>query len=85
MPFSVGKHTQKLDFSLAPVILGFVLGSLFENNLRRALSISGGDWGILIQDYKSVTLYVLALLVVVAPIWLSRRARKMEGDATPES
>jgi len=79
-----GWFLRKLDFSLAPVILGFVLGSLFENNLRRALSISGGDWGILIQDYKSVTLYVLAVLVVAAPIWLARRARRMEGDSTPE-
>ena len=42
-----GWFLRKLDFALAPVILGFVLGSLFENNLRRALSISGGDWGIL--------------------------------------
>ena len=80
-----GWFLRKLDFSLAPVILGFVLGSLFENNLRRALSISGGDWGILVQDYKSVTLYILAILVVAAPIWLARRARKMEGDATAES
>ncbi|SLN75533.1 tripartite tricarboxylate transporter permease [Roseisalinus antarcticus] len=79
-----GWFLRKLDFSLAPVILGFVLGSLFENNLRRALSISGGDWGILVEDYKSITLYLLAVLVVVAPIWLARRARKMEGDATLE-
>ena len=79
-----GWFLRKLDFSLAPVILGFVLGSLFENNLRRALSISGGDWGILVQDYKSVTLYILAALVVIAPIWLGRRARKMEGDATTQ-
>ncbi|KGJ03543.1 putative tricarboxylic transport membrane protein [Paracoccus halophilus] len=70
-----GWFLRKLDFSLAPVILGFVLGSLFENNLRRALSISGGDWGILVADYKSIMLYVLALLVVVLPIWLSRRNR----------
>ncbi len=76
-----GWFLRKLDFSLAPVILGFVLGSLFENNLRRALSISGGDWGMLISDYKSVTLYVLAVLVVAAPIWLARRARLMEGNS----
>jgi len=72
---------RKLDFSLAPVILGFVLGGLFENNLRRALSISGGDWSILIADPKSVALYLLALLVVVAPIWLGRRARRLEREA----
>ena len=67
---------RKLEFSLAPVILGFVLGSLFENNLRRALSISGGDWAILTEDGTSIVLYILAFAVVFAPIWLSRRARR---------
>lgn len=76
-----GWFLRKLDFSLAPVILGFVLGGLFEDNLRRALSISGGDWAILIADYKSIALYFLALLVVVVPIWLSRRTRWMDGDS----
>jgi putative tricarboxylic transport membrane protein len=67
---------RKLDFALAPVILGFVLGALFENNLRRALSISGGDWSILVSTVESVVLYGLAALVVIAPIWLSRRSRR---------
>ncbi|MBU2963647.1 tripartite tricarboxylate transporter permease [Citreicella sp. C3M06] len=75
----LGWFLRKLEFSLAPVILGFVLGSLFENNLRRALSISGGDWGILVADWKSLLLYGLALLVVVLPIWLARRSRKRSG------
>jgi putative tricarboxylic transport membrane protein len=78
-----GWFLRKLDFSLAPVILGFVLGGLFENNLRRALSISGGDWSILIEDWRSIVLYVLAAVVVVLPILLSRRARRMEGDPAP--
>lgn len=72
-----GWFLRKLEFSLAPVILGFVLGGLFEDNLRRALSISGGDWSILVQNWKSVLLYVLALLVVLVPVVLARRARKM--------
>lgn len=71
-----GWFLRKLEFSLAPVILGFVLGGLFEDNLRRALSISGGDWSILVQNWKSVLLYVLALLVVLVPVVLARRARK---------
>ncbi|MCJ8140933.1 tripartite tricarboxylate transporter permease [Falsirhodobacter halotolerans] len=66
---------RKLDFSLAPVILGFVLGSLFENNLRRALSISGGDWGILLQSWQSILLYALAIAVVFVPIILGRRRK----------
>ncbi|PRY86138.1 tripartite tricarboxylate transporter permease [Donghicola tyrosinivorans] len=72
-----GWFLRKLDFSLAPIILGFVLGGLFEDNLRRALSISGGDWGILVQNWKSVLLYLLALLVVLVPVVLARRARKV--------
>ncbi|MGJ8571422.1 MAG: tripartite tricarboxylate transporter permease [Hoeflea sp.] len=63
---------RKLEFSLAPVILGFVLGGLFEDNLRRALSISAGDWGILFESLNSLTLYVLAALVVAVPVVLSR-------------
>ncbi|WP_413207310.1 tripartite tricarboxylate transporter permease [Rhodospirillum sp. A1_3_36] len=64
---------RKLHFSLAPIILGFVLGGLFEDNLRRALSISGGDWSILVNDATSWVLYALALLVVAVPLILSRR------------
>jgi putative tricarboxylic transport membrane protein len=66
---------RKLDFSLAPVILGFVLGGLFEDNLRRALSISGGNWKILAEGSNSIILYVLALFVVFVPVLLSRRKR----------
>lgn len=74
----LGWVLRKLDFSLAPVILGFVLGSLFEDNLRRALSISGGEWGILVESGNSVVLYILSVVVVIAPIWLARRrARRM--------
>ena len=72
---------RKLDFSLAPVILGFVLGGLFENNLRRALSISGGDWGILFSTVDSLVLYALAIAVVVIPIWLGRRAARRANAA----
>lgn len=76
-----GWFLRKLDFSLAPIILGFVLGGLFEDNLRRALSISGGDWSILVSNWKSLLLYALALLVVILPIWLGRRARANAGEA----
>ena len=71
---------RKMDFSMAPIILGFVLGKLFEDNLRRALSISGGDWGILLQSANSIALYALAAGVVIAPIWLARRRRAIRDD-----
>ena len=72
---------RKLSFSLAPVILGFVLGGLFEDNLRRALSISAGDWRILVESWNSDILYLLAILVVVVPILLGLGRKRSEGES----
>ena len=46
-----------------------VLGDLMEQNLRRALSISGGDVGILWQSGISLGLWVAAVLLLVLPWW----------------
>ncbi|HEY9055781.1 MAG TPA: tripartite tricarboxylate transporter permease [Aurantimonas sp.] len=75
---------RKMKFSLAPVILGFVLGGLFEDNLRRALSISAGDYAILLQSGNSIVLYILAALVVIVPIVLGRR-RQSRAPSEAES
>jgi len=72
---------RKLGFSLAPVILGVVLGNLFEDNLRRALSISGGDWMILIESGRSVVIYALTVLILIVPPIVSR-LRKSAASAT---
>jgi putative tricarboxylic transport membrane protein len=63
---------RKLGFSLAPVILGVVLGNLFEDNLRRALSISGGDWMILIDSGRSIVIYILTALILFLPPLIGR-------------
>jgi TctA family transporter len=38
-----------LDFQPAPLLLGFVLGPLMEENLRRALLISRGDFMVFLE------------------------------------
>ena len=58
---------RKFEFPLAPVILGLVLGDLWEQSIRRALMISGGEVGILFQSSIAKTLFGLAIFVVVAP------------------
>lgn len=58
---------RKLGFSLAPVILGLVLGKVLEENLRRALSISGGDWGILLNGSMTYILAIATLATLVMP------------------
>lgn len=76
----LGWILRKLDFSLAPVILGVVLGNVFEDNLRRALSMSGGDWSILVQSTNSWLLYGLAFLVVALPLAFAYRKRKAQAS-----
>jgi putative tricarboxylic transport membrane protein len=73
----MGWLLRKLDFPLAPVILGFVLGGLFEDNLRRALSISAGDWSILVNSPDSIVLYGLAIIVALVPVFLRKKRAKV--------
>jgi putative tricarboxylic transport membrane protein len=75
---------RKIGFSLAPVILGVVLGNLFEDNLRRALSISGGDWLILVRSGRSLVLYFMALLIVALPPLLGRLKRNKSAHSVEE-
>ena len=64
----VGFVLMKLECEPAPMILGFVLGPLMEENLRRAMKIAGGDPMIFVQRPISLGLLIAAglLLVVVA-------------------
>ncbi|MFT5700228.1 MAG: putative tricarboxylic transport membrane protein [Desulforhopalus sp.] len=76
---------KKMGFSLAPVILGVVLGGLFEDNLRRALSISGGDWKVLIQSSSSIAIYILTVLILfVPPLYVRIKKSRMEKKAAAE-
>ena len=58
----------RLDCEPAPLILGFVLGPMMEENLRRAMLISRGDPLVLITRPMSLAFLLLAvgLLVVMA-------------------
>ena len=60
-----------LEFPMAPMLLGFVLGGLLEDNLRRALLISGGQLDFLWQ--RPITLGILIVTVVILLLPLYRR------------
>ena len=70
----LGFVLRKLEFSLVPVVLGLLLGMDMENNLRRALSISGGDFTILVESPIAVTIYALTIAFLALSLWLSRRS-----------
>ena len=51
----------------AGVRLGFVLGDMMEQNLRRALSISDGEIGVLFSSPIAIGLWVAAIAMLVGP------------------
>lgn len=65
-----GYLLQKFQYPLIPLLLGFVLGELLENNLRRALSISAGDLEVLFESPTCKILWLLSLILFIAPLVL---------------
>jgi len=64
---------RKLDVPLVPIVLGFVLGRMLEDNLRRAMSLSDGDVTALFGSPVSVVLWVMTVAAIAWPL-LRRRA-----------
>jgi putative tricarboxylic transport membrane protein len=64
---AAGYLLRKQGVPMAPLILGFVLGDMMEQNLRRALSMTNGDAGILLESPISIGLWVGAAAMVLLP------------------
>ena len=76
----LGWALRKLSVPLVPVILGILLGNEMEVNLRRALTISDGDWLILLGSPLAIALWILAIVGFVFPMIFGARLRaKMAG------
>jgi putative tricarboxylic transport membrane protein len=73
-----GYALSKLDFETAPLLLGFVLGRLMEENLRRALVLSRGGLATFVQRPISAGLLVTAVLVVALAVLPAIRRRREE-------
>ncbi|MEL7214950.1 MAG: tripartite tricarboxylate transporter permease [Pseudomonadota bacterium] len=69
-----------LDFPMAPMILGFILGGMMEENLRRALLINNDSWSFLWERPLTLGILILAGFCLVAP-FLTSQLRKMKDRA----
>ncbi len=61
----IGYLFSKLDCEPAPLLLGFVLGPMMEENFRRALLLSRGDFTVFVTRPLSLSLLIAAALMVV--------------------
>ncbi len=80
----VGFVFHKLGCEPAPLMLGFILGPMMEENLRRALLLARGDWTTFLQRPLSAGLLAVAALLVLAvllpAIRRGREAAFQEAD-----
>jgi putative tricarboxylic transport membrane protein len=82
----VGYIMRKTNWPLAPLILGFILGSMMEQSLRQSLSM-GGPW-IFFRRPISFGFIIAAVLLTVVSIRVLRRVPKevlVEGAAEDAS
>ena len=81
----VGYIFMRLECEPAPMILGFVLGPLMEENLRRAMRISSGDPMIFLNRPISLGLLIAALLLVLLvalPRFAASARRRFRSDCS---
>ena len=80
----LGWVLRKLDVPLVPVILGILLGNLMEANLRRAMTISDGDWTVLFTSPLAIILWTIAVVGFVLPILVGKRIKRRMHMAEEE-
>jgi putative tricarboxylic transport membrane protein len=64
----IGYVFRKLDFQLAPLVVGLVLGPLIEKHMREALFMSRGDLLVYISSPIAAVIWILVILVMVPQI-----------------
>ena len=80
IPFALlGYAFKKLDCEPAPLLLGFVLGKLMEEYLRRALTISRGDPMVFLTRPLSLVLLIIAAVLLVAGVQPEDRQEARRG------
>ncbi len=72
----LGFFMRRYGYPVAPMVVGLILGPIFENQLRRSLAISQGDPTTLISSPIAVTIYLALIVIVVLSSWLKRRSMR---------
>ncbi|QTN28108.1 tripartite tricarboxylate transporter permease [Rhodoferax sp. AJA081-3] len=69
----------KLGTEPAPLLLGFILGPMMEEYLRRALLLSRGDWSVFVTRPLSASLLAAAVLLLVIVLLPSVKSKREEA------
>jgi putative tricarboxylic transport membrane protein len=72
----VGYLMKKFDYEGAPLVLALVLGPLLENNLRKSLLMSQGDFSIFFTRPLAAAFLILSIFLLVSPLIPSFRKKR---------
>jgi putative tricarboxylic transport membrane protein len=62
------------DYPLAPLLIGFILGPMLENNFSRSMNLYDGV-GFVVERPMTLGLLILAAFLIILPSYRARRAR----------
>ncbi|HRD76291.1 MAG TPA: tripartite tricarboxylate transporter permease, partial [Hyphomicrobiaceae bacterium] len=72
----IGFAMRVLGVPVVPCILGLILGPLIEQQLRRSLAISQGDWTVFLTQPVSALLLSAAAILVLWPVFKTFKPRR---------
>jgi putative tricarboxylic transport membrane protein len=75
----IGYLFIKLGVEPAPLLLGFILGPMMEENLRRALLLSRGDWSVFVTRGLSASLLAAAAVLLIVVLLPSVKSKREEA------
>ncbi len=75
----IGYWFIKIGAEPAPLLLGFILGPMMEENLRRALLLSRGDWSVFVTRPLSAFLLAAAAILVVIVLLPAVKSKREEA------
>ncbi len=75
----IGYAFIKLGCEPAPLLLGLILGPMMEENLRRALLLSRGDWSVFVTRPLSAVLLAMAALLLIVVLMPSIKKKREEA------
>jgi putative tricarboxylic transport membrane protein len=68
----LGFAFRKLDVPLAPILMGLILGDDLEQNFRRSLTASRGEYSTFVDGWLNIALLIMTVLVLFLPQILDR-------------
>ena len=79
----MGYLLMLLKFEVAPLLLGFILGPLMEEHLRRAMLLSRGDPAVFLERPISATFIALTAALLIWAAWATLRPRRRLDERAP--